>query len=212
VLDQIAGALGEAHDLDLIHRDIKPANIILCELGGVPDVAKLVDFGLVTPIRAGPRLTQEGPMIGTPRYVAPEMLMPEVTVGPTTDFYALGLVAYFLLSGRHAFDGDSGAEILRKQRDEPPTPLTESAPGVPNDLASVVHWCLEKDPSARPLHARALREALSRCRDASRWSEEEARGWWDTWRAREHTDTAPSSASLPSAERARREDDSPADA
>jgi len=182
VLDQIAGALGEAHDKGLIHRDIKPPNILLCEAGGEPDVAKLLDFGLVMPISATRRLTVEGHVIGTPRYVAPEMLRPEAELGPAADFYALGLVAYFLLSGRHAFDGKAHAAILRKQRDEPAPALTTTAPGVSRDLASVVHWCLEKDPDARPRTARSLREALSGCQDATRWDEDAARAWWDGWR------------------------------
>jgi serine/threonine-protein kinase len=181
ILTQIAGALGEAHDKGLIHRDIKPPNIILCFSGGAPDVAKLVDFGLVIPIAPGRRLTIEGHVLGTPRYVAPEMLHPDADVSPATDFYALGLVAYFLLSGRHAFDGDASAAILRKQRDEPAPPLTDVMPSVALDLASVVHWCLEKDPARRPASARELREALARCADAEHWDEEEARAWWDAW-------------------------------
>ncbi len=129
VLDQIAGALGEAHDHGVVHRDIKPPNIILCERGGVPDVAKLVDFGLVVPVAGrstGRRLTLDGPVIGTPRYVAPEMLRAESVITPATDFYALGLSAYFLLTGRHAFDGPSSADILKKQRDEPAPPLSRT--------------------------------------------------------------------------------------
>lgn len=184
VLDQIAGALGEAHAEGLIHRDIKPPNILLCEAGGVPDVAKLVDFGLVMPLSAGRRLTLDGHVLGTPRYVAPESLRPGGTMGPPADVYALGLVAWFLLAGRHCFDGESHAAILRKQRDEAPPPLIEAAPGIPSDLAGVVHWCLEKDPAARPSNARALREALARCHDAARWDEEAARAWWDGWRDR----------------------------
>lgn len=179
VLHQIAGALGEAHELGLVHRDIKPPNILLCEAGGVPDVAKLVDFGLVAPIRpTRERLTIEGFVIGTPRYVAPEMLKPRVELSSASDFYALGLVAYFLLSGRHAFDGESTADILKKQRDEAPAALE----GVPADLASVIGWCLEKDPSARPANAKDLQESLSSCADAKRWDEEAARAWWDAWR------------------------------
>jgi serine/threonine protein kinase len=182
VLDQIAGALGEAHDKGLVHRDIKPPNILLCEAGGEPDVAKLVDFGLVMPLSGGRRLTLEGHVLGTPRYTAPEMLQPEAKLRPATDFYALGLVAWFLLSGRHAFDGEGYADILRKQRDQPAPPLTSHVPGLSADLAGVIHWCLEKDPEARPPNARALRDALSSCGDAARWDEDAARAWWDAWR------------------------------
>ncbi len=197
VLDQIAGALGEAHERGLVHRDIKPPNIILCERGGVPDVAKLVDFGLVMPVEgnAARRLTLDGPVIGTPRYVAPEMLRPGGQITPATDFYALGLSAYFLLTGQHAFDGPSGADILRKQRDEPAPSLVER--GAPADLASVIAWCLDKDPAARPQGALTLRIALARCADATRWDEAEAKAWWDGWRSRAHTTPPPSLPSSP---------------
>lgn len=182
VLDQIAGALGEAHDKGLLHRDIKPPNILLCEAGGEPDIAKLVDFGLVMPFRTAQRLTLDGHVIGTPRYVAPEMLSSNGSLTPAADFYGLGLVAYYLLSGRHAFEGEETPDILRKQRDEPPAPLTSEAPGVSEDLAQVVHWCLEKAPEARPATAQVLRAALAECRDASLWNENEARAWWNRQR------------------------------
>ena len=204
VLDQIAGALGEAHEKSLVHRDIKPPNIILCEAGGIPDVAKLVDFGLVSPmVQSSRRLTVEGHVIGTPRYVAPEMLKAKCELSPATDFYALGLVAYYLLSGRHAFEAESSAEILRKQRNEPPPPLTSVAPSVPADVAGVVHWCLEKDPAKRPADGRALREALAGCADAKRWNADDASAWWDEWRERpsEVASTPPRSASLTAPER-----------
>lgn len=180
ILDQIAGALGEAHEHKLIHRDIKPPNIILCEAGGMPDVAKLVDFGLVMPMLGSTtrRLTLEGHVLGTPRYTAPEMLAPDGRLSEATDFYALGLVAYFLLCGRHAFDGEASAEILRKQRDATAAPLSDVAP----DLRSVVEWCLEKDPARRPQRSRDLRDALLSCGDATRWDADAARAWWSAWR------------------------------
>lgn len=186
ILHQIASALGSAHEKGLVHRDIKPPNILLCASGGVPDVAKLVDFGLVMPLAPTTRLSLEGGVLGTPRYVAPEMLTDDGTVSPASDFYALGLVACFLLTGRHAFDGESSAEILRKQRDEKPPSLIDY--GVAPDLASVVAWCLEKSPDARPETAHALREALARCADAARWDEDEASAWWARWRAEHPAD------------------------
>ncbi len=200
ILDQIASTLDHAHDAGLIHRDIKPPNIILVGADGVPDVAKLVDFGLVSSMgRSSQRkLTIEGPLIGTPRYVAPEMLRAGGKLSPATDFYALGLVAYFLLSARHAFDGNSAAEILGKQRHCAPLELTSLVPELSSDLASVVHWCLEKKPSERPQSGRALRTALRECRDADRWDGAAAQEWWDAWRERPRDEppisTHPSSA------------------
>lgn len=176
ILLQIASALGEAHAQGLVHRDIKPGNIILCELGGVPDVAKLVDFGLVLSLEPNRRLTLDGPVLGTPRYTAPEALVDGGVITAATDFYALGLVAFHLLTGRHAFDSLDSAEILRQQRDEPAPSLLDF--GVPADLANVVAWCLEKDPAKRPDDARTLREALASCAAAGDWSDASAHAWW----------------------------------
>ena len=192
ILDQVAGALGEAHERGLLHRDIKPPNIILCGADGAPDVAKLVDFGLVVPLRTTPsaRITLDGEVIGTPRYVAPELLGAGDALSPATDFYALGLVAYFLLSGHHAFEGLSPAEILTKQRRQPPPPLSSLVPGLRTDIKSVVEWCLEKQPSNRPQSSRELREAFKECADAERWEADAAREWWDAWRDRPQEDPA----------------------
>jgi serine/threonine protein kinase len=181
ILDQIAGALGEAHQRGLVHRDIKPPNIVLCELDGVPDVAKLVDFGLVTAPPWVGNISVDGPVLGTPRYVAPEMLSDAGAVTAATDLYALGLVAFFLLTGRHAFDGPGSAEILEKQRVEPAPSLLDW--GAPADLAGLVSRCLDKDPTRRPADALEFRQALARCEDASRWDADAARRWWAAWRA-----------------------------
>jgi serine/threonine protein kinase len=103
ILAQVAGALQEAHDRNLIHRDIKPANIMLCTRGGVPDVAKVVDFGLAKNFaEATGHSTQV--VLGTPAYMAPETVSGDVR--PASDLYALGAVAYFLLTGRQVFYGN----------------------------------------------------------------------------------------------------------
>lgn len=183
ILHPIAGALGEVHARGLVHRDVKPPNIVLAQPSGVPDVAKLVDFGLVTPLASLGRSSREAPVIGTPRYTAPELLATEGDVTPATDLYALALVAFFLLTGEHAFDGSCSMEILRKQREQPAPSLLEW--GVSADLAGLVAWCLRKSPQERPADAETVRAALERCADASRWDAEEARAWWTSWRAKD---------------------------
>ena len=181
IVEQIAGALGEAHGRGLIHRDIKPPNIIVSENpNGAGESAKLVDFGLVLPLheRGGQRLTLDGNALGTPRYTSPEALIPGAEMSPMSDFYALGLVAYFLVAGRHAFEAESAAEILKKQRDELPPPLE----GVSRSLAAVITRCLEKNPADRPATAEELRAALCKTSEANTWSADDACTWWRSYR------------------------------
>ncbi len=101
VLEQVAASLVEAHGIGLIHRDIKPANILLCEIAGAPDVAKVVDFGLVKEVERGgdASLTTAGTLTGTPLYMAPEAITAPETLDARSDLYALGAVGYFLLVG-----------------------------------------------------------------------------------------------------------------
>ena len=108
MLRQVCEALGEAHAIGLIHRDIKPANILLCERGGRPDVAKVVDFGLVKNLSAvDARVTLENTAVGTPHYMAPEALQTPDRIDARSDVYALGATAYFLLTGTTVFEGPS---------------------------------------------------------------------------------------------------------
>jgi len=99
ILAQAAGALAEAHALGLIHRDVKPANILFCDRGGVPDVVKLVDFGLAKSVstEASPALTQAGTLAGTPLYLSPEAISDAARVDHRADLYALGGVGYYEL-------------------------------------------------------------------------------------------------------------------
>jgi serine/threonine-protein kinase len=179
VLRQICGALREAHGMGLIHRDIKPANIILSQRGGVHDVAKLLDFGLVKNLAAASadtKLTHEENVAGTPAYMAPEQAQGHGDA--RSDIYSLGAVAYYLLAGRSPFAGRSALETLVAQVHEAPPPLLELRPQLPSDLAAIVQRCLEKKPSDRFADAAALEKALSECAGLEPWSQDDAVTWW----------------------------------
>ena len=188
VLSEVTAALTEAHEIELIHRDIKPANIILCTLGGQPDVAKLLDFGLVKQIDpdgdAEPQLTREGAITGTPTYLAPENLVDPERVDARADLYAVGAVGYFLLTGSHVFTGRSVVEVCSHHlHTEPEPPSKRLGRPVDPDLEQILLDCLNKDLVARPPSALALRERLIACAAYGSWSDAEARGWWDKFGA-----------------------------
>ncbi len=190
ILQQVAGALAEAHGIGLIHRDVKPANILLTEQGGVPDVAKILDFGLVKDIAGATEdgatlqaLSRADSIAGTPQYMSPEAITTPDKLDARTDIYALGAVAYFLVSGVEVFRGRTTLEVCSHHLHTEPLPpgqrvdRTGTQP-VPADLEALILRCLAKAPSARPESARALRAELAALADAGRWSEEDARAWW----------------------------------
>lgn len=181
VLAQVAHALAEAHDEGLIHRDIKPANVVLCHRGGVPDLAKVVDFGLVKDLKTpSPHLSTSDVITGTPQFMAPESLTRPDQIDGRTDLYALGAVGYFLLTGEHVFEGKTLVEICSHHLHTPPEPPSARRADVPADLEAVLLRCLEKDAAARFGHARDLRRALLACSAAGDWREVEAEAWWRT--------------------------------
>ena len=97
-----------------------------------------------------------------------------------SDVYALGAVAYFLLTGRPVFEGTTVPEVCAKHLNETPVPLSESADQeVPEDLERVVLACLEKDPMSRPGSVVELYDELSACEDSGSWSRDDARRWWE---------------------------------
>jgi hypothetical protein len=187
LLEQAAGSLAEAHDAGLIHRDIKPGNILVVDRGGISDLVKVVDFGLVKD--AGlktqqgaipePALTMAGTINGTPLYMAPETLTAPDAVDGRADIYALGAVGYWLLTGTHVFDGNTVFEVfghhLHTLADPPSTRL--NAPVTP-DLETVLLACLAKRPEDRPASAQVLRERLRACVAAGRWTNARAAQWW----------------------------------
>ena len=136
VLRQICGALGEAHAIGLIHRDIKPSNVILCNRGGVHDVAKLLDFGLVrmqSTDAVGVDLTRAGLIFGTPAYMSPEQAAGR-NLDARSDIYSLGALAYFLVTGQPPFVRDSVVQVLAAHINEPVRSLRSRRPDVPQDL------------------------------------------------------------------------------
>ena len=178
ILEMVAGALGEAHDHGLVHRDIKPANILLGPRGGEPEVAKVLDFGLVRAIAAESQVTNVNAMMGTPLFMSPEAMKNPERVDARSDLYSLGAVAYYLLSGHPVFEGESALDICGQHLHATPKPLADVVPGIDPELEKLVLSCLAKEPDERPASARALRDALSRCPARAHWNSDMAREWW----------------------------------
>jgi serine/threonine-protein kinase len=182
VVRQLCAALREAHAVGLVHRDIKPGNIILCERGGVCDVVKLLDFGLVktvAPRGGSSALTLEGIIVGTPDYMSPEQAQGKLQLDGRSDIYSLGAVMYYLLTGRAVFDHENVMRVIAAHITDPVLPPSVLQAEVPADLESVVLHCLQKDAGQRFASAEALAEAVNRCACAAHWSPEQAAAWWN---------------------------------
>lgn len=182
ILEQAAGALAEAHGINLIHRDIKPVNIMLVEQGGSADVTKVLDFGLVKELKGigDASLTQIDSVTGTPQYLAPEGVTDPSSVDERSDIYALGAVGYYLLTGHHVFSGATTMEICSHHLHSKPKPPSErTKKTIPADLEALILSCLAKDPADRPQDAHTLVSELSACEDHGLWTQDEARSWWN---------------------------------
>ncbi len=190
-LRQLCAALHEAHGIGLIHRDIKPSNVIACQRGGVYDVAKLLDFGLVvhsagldTKEDSG-KLTIQGTILGSPPFISPEQAKGKGHVDSRTDIYSLGGLGYFLLTGQPPFVRDSAMELLVAHLHETATPLRELRPEIPRDLEEVLLKCLSKNPVDRFPDATSLDKALAACLSSDHWDQEQATEWWNNLRGAE---------------------------
>ena len=182
ILRQVCASLEEAHVRGLVHRDIKPANIHVGRVGLVYDFVKVLDFGLVKPITdASPEhsLATQGSIIGTPGYMAPEIAL-SAKVDGRADLYALGCVAYYLLTGRQVFEGDRVMQVFAQHLQTVPTPPSQRVPvAVPPDLEQLVLACLAKKPEDRPQSAAELDRRLALA-DVEPWTDVHAREWWVT--------------------------------
>jgi serine/threonine-protein kinase len=183
ILRDAALALNEAHDIGLIHRDIKPSNIMLARQGGVPDVTKVLDFGLVKNLGQIDDLEKTNTLSikGTPHYLSPEAIQEPQGIDARTDLYALGAVGYYLLAGRHVFEGKTIMEICLHHMHTKPVPLAEvGANDVPPELQALILACLEKEQANRPRSGQELADALDRL-DVARWTRADAEAWWDVF-------------------------------
>jgi len=170
LMRQVCASLSEAHRLGIVHRDLKPENLFITHMGGQPDFVKVLDFGIakVTQEKEGDR-SQEDVIAGTPRYMAPEVIMGK-EADARSDVYALGAVLYFLLCGRPLFHNARDGRLLYSQLEvtpELPSRLLERP--LPPDLEGLVMACLSKSPADRFADAAELGEALSTCDDAGEW-------------------------------------------
>ena len=153
VLRQVLMALGEAHDLDIIHRDLKPENIVLENRRRGGDLVKVVDFGLAklrSPDSSVPGITKPGIVCGTPDYMAPEQGRGDVIDG-RTDLYAVGVVMFWLLTGRLPFISKSPTQVVMMHITAPVPDPAEIAPQreLPQPLLNVMYKALTKDRERR---------------------------------------------------------------
>ena len=187
LLRQVCHSLADAHARGLVHRDIKPANIYVCRMGLDYDFVKVLDFGLVKfNDKSAPMqqtlLTADHTTTGTPAFMAPEIILGESDVDRRADVYALGCVAYYLLTGQLVFEADTPMKMFLQHVQTPPMPPSQRTElQIPRELDELVLACLEKDPNRRPQDAEQLFEMACQLRIAARsGTTTRPRHWWET--------------------------------
>jgi serine/threonine-protein kinase len=180
-LRQVCASLKEAHDHGLVHRDVKPHNLMLCRQGGELDVVKVLDFGLVKELEnAHTRdITQFARVLGTPLYMAPERLRNPADADARADIYALGAVAFFVLTGRRVFETQSDHDLVYQVLNVPaPSIAACGAQDSPAILEALVARCLSKDRKERPQSIAEVAAVLAEVARQRPWREDDARAWW----------------------------------
>jgi len=180
ILSQVCNSLAEAHSVGLVHRDIKPSNVFLTDRGGVPDYAKLLDFGLVREYSTNsPEKEVESEVVGTPWFMSPESIRNSVTTDPRSDIYAVGALAYYLLTGKYVFQHDTLDEIHAKQMSTVPTPPSQLTTNpISPEMEQIIARCLDKERALRPQSAMELCALLATSPRAADATPESRAAWW----------------------------------
>jgi serine/threonine-protein kinase len=168
ILDEILAALGAAHAAGVIHRDLKPSNIFLVRQPDGSTFVKVLDFGLAkqAPVARGETpQTRVSRVMGTPEFMAPEQARGQA-VGPRTDLYAVGVIAFELLTGERPFQAETPYEVVNMHLNKAPSPPSSRLRGLPPELDDLVLRLLAKAPQDRPPSAEAVRDELKRLKRA----------------------------------------------
>ena len=181
ILKQVCHSLDEAHQNGLTHRDVKPANVFVSGIGSESDFVKVLDFGLVRR-RSEPRsplITADRALVGTPAYLAPESTGGSRATDERSDLYALGCVAYWLLTGKLVFDEKTPMGMVLAHAQAKPTPPSQRTElPIPPELEGLVLDLLAKDPRTRPANAAEVARRLDAVPLAEPWSQARAERWW----------------------------------
>ena len=186
LLEQVCHSLAEAHERGLIHRDVKPANIYVCRMGRDYDFVKVLDFGLVAFDAAHAAKAQVDTVmmtglhttLGTPGYMAPEVILGHGGTDARADVYAVGCLAYFLLTGQPVFQSSTSMEALVAHVHTAPAPPSQRGDfGISSEVDAAILKCLEKDPEQRPQDAASLLQLIHSW-PVSEWSNAMAQEWW----------------------------------
>jgi serine/threonine protein kinase len=164
LVTQLAQGLAAIHAKGIVHRDLKPENVVLTRTPDGAEQARLLDFGIarLAGQEGGASVTQVGLVLGTPEYVSPEQALGQ-PLDARSDLYALAVIAFRMLAGRHPFPGPSPREFISQHIHQAPPSLLDVAPHLAQfpALVAAVTACLEKDPARRPQTATALLEVLT---------------------------------------------------
>jgi serine/threonine-protein kinase len=161
---EICDALGAAHRGGIIHRDIKPSNVFVARDEQGREVIKLFDFGVARVPSESKKLTQDGALLGTPEYMAPEQLLAR-EIDARTDLYAVGVSLYECLTGVVPFEGNFG-EVLLKVSTESLPPIRQKTPDVPAELAAAIERVLSREAADRYPDAQSFAQALRKAAPA----------------------------------------------
>jgi serine/threonine-protein kinase len=186
IVKQVCESLREAHGKGFVHRDIKPGNVMLCERGGVADVVKVLDFGLIKDIYATDTrdITQYATVLGTPLFMAPERIRDPADADARADVYAVGAVAFLLLAGKRVFEAPNDVELKRLilEVDAPRVTRATDRP-IPEVLDDLVARCLAKDRADRPQRVDELIAVCAQLLREHPWTQDAAARWWQDYYA-----------------------------